>query len=106
MNHLLLHGTTTLAFKFKNGIMVAVDSRASAGEVVATHNILKVIELSPTMLGTMAGSAAACQHAGIHMNGQLRKFKSQNDRDASITIAARMLQAFFRDNVDHDPCFS
>lgn len=26
-----LKGTTTLAFKFRNGVMVAVDSRATAG---------------------------------------------------------------------------
>lgn len=25
------HGTTTLAFKFQNGVIVAVDSRATAG---------------------------------------------------------------------------
>ncbi len=26
------HGTTTLAFKFKHGVIVAVDSRATAGQ--------------------------------------------------------------------------
>ena len=26
------HGTTTLAFKFKHGVIVAVDSRATAGD--------------------------------------------------------------------------
>jgi len=30
----LAHGTTTLAFKFKGGIIVAVDSRATAGSYV------------------------------------------------------------------------
>ena len=28
------HGTTTLAFKFKHGVIVAVDSRASAGSYI------------------------------------------------------------------------
>lgn len=28
------HGTTTLAFKFKHGIIVAVDSRATAGAYI------------------------------------------------------------------------
>lgn len=31
----LEHGTTTLAFKFQHGVMVAVDSRASAGSYVS-----------------------------------------------------------------------
>ena len=28
------HGTTTLAFKFKHGVVVAVDSRATAGPYI------------------------------------------------------------------------
>ena len=28
------HGTTTLAFKFKHGVIIAVDSRASAGSYI------------------------------------------------------------------------
>jgi 20S proteasome subunit beta 5 len=30
----LAHGTTTLAFKFQGGIIVAVDSRATAGSYI------------------------------------------------------------------------
>lgn len=30
----LAHGTTTLAFRFKGGIIVAVDSRATAGSYI------------------------------------------------------------------------
>jgi len=28
------HGTTTLAFKFRHGVVVATDSRASAGDYI------------------------------------------------------------------------
>lgn len=31
------HGTTTLAFKFKHGVIVAVDSRASSGKYICKH---------------------------------------------------------------------
>lgn len=30
----MAHGTTTLAFKFKHGVIVAVDSRATAGSYI------------------------------------------------------------------------
>lgn len=33
----LHHGTTTLAFKFQHGVIVAVDSRASAGSYICKH---------------------------------------------------------------------
>lgn len=33
----LNHGTTTLAFKFRHGVIVAVDSRASAGRYLGKY---------------------------------------------------------------------
>ncbi|KAI8058467.1 nucleophile aminohydrolase [Syncephalis plumigaleata] len=42
------HGTTTLAFKFAQGIIVAVDSRATAGAYICnTQSVKKVIEINP-----------------------------------------------------------
>ncbi|KAL0153414.1 hypothetical protein M9458_051283 [Cirrhinus mrigala] len=58
----LNHGTTTLAFKFRHGVIVAVDSRASAGKYIASKEANKVIEINPYLLGTMSGSAADCQY--------------------------------------------
>ena len=57
----LAHGTTTLAFKFDQGIVVAVDSRATAGNWIASQTVKKVIEINKFLLGTMAGGAADCQ---------------------------------------------
>ena len=50
------HGTTTLAFRFKHGIVVAVDSRATAGSYIASGTVKKVIEINKFLLGTMAGA--------------------------------------------------
>lgn len=58
----LAHGTTTLAFRFQGGIIVAVDSRATAGSYIASGTVKKVIEINPYLLGTMAGGAADCQY--------------------------------------------
>lgn len=54
----LMHGTTTLAFKFAGGIIVATDSRASAGNWVGSQTVRKVIEINKVLLGTLAGGAA------------------------------------------------
>src|SRR6202021_2620066 len=37
----LAHGTTTLAFRFDGGIVVAVDSRATAGNWIASQPVKK-----------------------------------------------------------------
>lgn len=54
----IAHGTTTLAFRFKGGIIVATDSRATAGNWIASQTVKKVIEINSALLGTMAGGAA------------------------------------------------
>jgi 20S proteasome subunit beta 5 len=54
------HGTTTLGFVFKEGVIIAVDSRASMGQYIGSGTVKKVIEISPYLLGTMAGGAADC----------------------------------------------
>lgn len=56
----IAHGTTTLAFRFKGGIIVATDSRATAGSWIASQTVKKVIEINSCLLGTMAGGAAVC----------------------------------------------
>ena len=54
------HGTTTMGFKFAGGVIIAVDSRATAGSWIASQTVKKVIEINPYLLGTMAGGAADC----------------------------------------------
>ncbi len=56
----MAHGTTTLAFIFQHGVLVAVDSRASMGSYIGSGSVKKVIEISRYLLGTMAGGAADC----------------------------------------------
>ncbi|KAK7848050.1 proteasome subunit beta type-5 [Quercus suber] len=64
-------GTTTLAFIFKEGVMVAADSRASMGGYISSQSVKKIIEINPYMLGTMAGGAADCQfwHRNLGIKG-------------------------------------
>ena len=60
----IAHGTTTLAFRHKGGIVVATDSRATAGDWIASQTVKKVIEINSCLLGTMAGGAAVCPSFG------------------------------------------
>lgn len=49
-----------MGFKFKGGVIIAVDSRASMGSFLASETVKKVIEINQFLLGTMAGGAADC----------------------------------------------
>merc|ERR1712083_544860 len=50
-----LHGTTTLAFKYNGGIIIAVDSRATGGMYIFSGNVKKIIPINQYLMGTMAG---------------------------------------------------
>uniref|UniRef100_A0A158Q8D3 Proteasome endopeptidase complex n=1 Tax=Elaeophora elaphi TaxID=1147741 RepID=A0A158Q8D3_9BILA len=67
-NFQFLKGTTTLAFIYepktpadKGGIIIAVDSRASAGEYISSKSVMKILDIGDRMVATMAGGAADCQ---------------------------------------------
>merc|ERR1719324_1949581 len=69
------HGTTTLGFKFQHGVIIAVDSRASAGSYIASQTVKKVIEINPYLLGTMAGGAADCSFWERYLGMRCRLFE-------------------------------
>ncbi|KAH9810208.1 20S proteasome subunit [Melampsora americana] len=85
------HGTTTLAFRFKHGIVVAVDSRATAGSYIASGTVKKVIEINPFLLGTMAGGAADCQYWETYLGMQCRLHELRNKSRISVAAASKHL---------------
>eukprot|EP00127_Corallochytrium_limacisporum_P006952 Clim_evm6s239 gene=Clim_evmTU6s239 len=86
-----LHGTTTLAFKYDGGIVVAVDSRATAGPYIASQTVKKVIEINPYLLGTMAGGAADCQFWERELGRQCRLHELMNKERISVAAASKVL---------------
>ncbi|XP_077414473.1 proteasome subunit beta type-5 [Vanacampus margaritifer] len=86
-----LHGTTTLAFKFQHGVIVAVDSRATAGSYIASQTVKKVIEINPYLLGTMAGGAADCSFWERMLARQCRVYELRNKERISVAAASKLL---------------
>ncbi|KZZ90705.1 proteasome component PRE2 [Ascosphaera apis ARSEF 7405] len=87
----LAHGTTTLAFRFKEGIIVATDSRASAGDWIASQTVKKVIPINTHLLGTMAGGAADCQYWLAYLGMQCRLYELRNKRRITVAAASKIL---------------
>lgn len=87
----IAHGTTTLAFRFQGGIIVAVDSRATAGQWIASQTVKKVIEINPFLLGTMAGGAADCQYWETWLGSQCRLHELKEKERISVAAASKIL---------------
>ncbi|XP_010947419.2 proteasome subunit beta type-8 [Camelus dromedarius] len=87
----MAHGTTTLAFKFQHGVIVAVDSRASAGNYISDFMVNKVIEINPYLLGTMSGCAADCQYWERLLAKECRLYYLRNGERISVSAASKLL---------------
>jgi len=87
----MVHGTTTLAFKYQGGVVVAVDSRASAGAYIASQTVKKVIEINPFLLGTMAGGAADCSFWERYLGMRCRLFELDHKERISVCAASKVL---------------
>ncbi|XP_076809317.1 proteasome subunit beta type-5-like [Clavelina lepadiformis] len=85
------HGTTTLAFKFRHGVVVATDSRATAGDYIASQTVKKVIEINPYLLGTMAGGAADCSFWERVLAKHCRVYELRNKERISVAAASKLL---------------
>lgn len=85
------HGTTTLSFIYEGGIVVCVDSRASAGSWIASQSVKKVLEINSYLLGTMAGGAADCQFWQRWLGSQCRLYELRNKERISVSSASKVL---------------
>jgi len=86
------HGTTTLAFVFREGMVIAVDSRATSGSYIASQTVNKVIEINKFLLGTMAGCAADCLYWETLTGVYAKKYELENNRRISAAQASKYLR--------------
>lgn len=85
------YGTTTLAFVFKEGMVVATDSRATSGSYIASQDVNKVIEINKNLLGTMAGCAADCYFWEKLVGLYAKQYELSNERRISAAAASMYL---------------
>lgn len=106
------HGTTTLGFKYKGGVVLAVDSRATGGMyigklsphkdvnptfyawflfITGSGSVKKIIEINQFLLGTMAGGAADCTYWERVLSKQCRLYELRNRERISVAAASKLL---------------
>ena len=84
-------GTTTLGFRFQGGVILAVDSRASSGQYIASQTVQKVLEINNFLLGTMAGGAADCQYWERVLGMECRLWELRNGSKITVAAASKIL---------------
>lgn len=84
-------GTTTLAFIYQGGIVVAVDSRSTQGPFIASQSVEKVNPINEYLLATLAGGAADCQFWQRNLTIQCRMYELRNRHRISIRAASKLI---------------
>ena len=92
-------GTTTLAMLCKEGIVVAADKRATAGNFIADPKVLKIHPVTDNIVVTMAGTVSDAQLMVklAKANLQLKKLKTY--RDVSVKEAANFMAGMVYSNI-------
>lgn len=75
------HGTTTLALKYKGGVVVATDNRASAGYMVASPRAKKLHKLNDKTVMTIAGLVSDAQYLVKLLRAEIKLFELNRDRE-------------------------
>ena len=85
------HGTTTLALKFKGGVVVATDNRASAGYMVATPRAKKLHPLNDKTVMTIAGLVSDAQYLVKLLIAEIKLFELSHEREMSTSLVGHRL---------------
>ncbi|XP_063369935.1 proteasome subunit beta type-5 [Cydia amplana] len=85
------HGTTTLGFRYKGGVLLAVDSRATGGQFIGSQTMKKIVEINDYLLGTLAGGAADCVYWDRVLAKQCRLYELRNRERISVAAASKLM---------------
>jgi proteasome beta subunit len=92
-------GTTTLAIRCKDGIVLAADKRATAGNFIANKSVDKIFEVADGMALTTAGTVSDVQLLLKLIKAELRLKKLRTGRLPNVKEAANLLSGMVYSNI-------
>lgn len=91
--------TTILAFKFADGVLVAGDRRATAGNTVVYDRADKVLEIDRHSIMAIAGVPATAWEMARVLEHSLQFFRRTQLQEMSVDGKVRALSKLLRDNL-------
>ena len=91
--------TTVFAFHFSAGVLMAGDRRATAGNVIVTDRVEKVIELDATSLLAIAGVPATAFEMARVLQTSFEYYRRSQLQSLSLPAKVRALARLLRDNL-------
>lgn len=94
----ILHGTTTVGIKAKDGVVLCADMRASAGYFIANNNTMKIQKIDDHAGMTMAGGVADAQNITDILRYHANLHRIQKNEPISIKSLTRLTSLIFHQN--------
>src|SRR5258708_4006159 len=91
--------TTVLAFKFSEGVLIAGDRRATAGNVVMYDRADKVLEIDRHSVMAIAGSPATAWEMARVLEHSFQFYRRSQLQEMSVEGKVRALSKLLRDNL-------
>jgi len=91
--------TTVFAFHFGEGVLVAGDRRATAGNVIVTDRVDKVIEIDATSLLAIAGVPATAFEMARVLQTSFEYYRRSQLQPLSLPAKVRALARLLRENL-------
>lgn len=98
-NNSMKTGTTTVAIKCKDCIVLAADKRATAGHLIANKFIDKIFTIEDYLAITTAGTVSDVQLLLKLIKAELRLKKLRTNRKVSVSEAANLLAGMVYSNI-------
>jgi proteasome beta subunit len=93
------HATTVLAFHYKDGVVIAGDRRATAGNVVMYDRADKVIELDHETIMAIAGTPATAFEMARTLQTAFQYYRRSQLQPLSLSAKVRALGKLIKDNL-------
>jgi len=94
----ILHGTTTVGIKAKDGVILCADMRASAGYFIANNNTMKIQKIDEHAGMTMAGGVADAQNITDILRYHANLHRIQKQEPIPIKSLTRLTSLIFHQN--------
>lgn len=88
----IMTGTTIMAFKYKDGVIIAADSRTSAGTFVASRITDKLTMVTPNIYCCRSGSAADTQIIVRNAEKQIKLLSHKENTRPSVCKTAQIIR--------------
>jgi len=91
--------TTVFAFHFRDGVLMAGDRRATAGNVIVTDQVEKVLEIDSESLLAIAGVPATAFEMARVLQTSFEYYRRSQLQSLSLKAKVRALARLLRDNI-------